>query len=234
MRRGSWLDCPALVFSAEKSFIQARRKLVPSPTLLQSPWFEPPGHRQTTRRSAQHPRSDPVAQVVAPTLVLRSPTLQEFDETFNRVAGGAIPPFPFPSARAYYTWASSHEAVHRVQIPFLALCAADDPIVRVLPINTGAPATGNLVFAVTRKGGHLGWFEERADGSIGRWFTQPVLEWMRAVGQDIVVHERPGWTVRQVNGFLVEVGNEGIGCKEIAGGGRVVGIEGEGGLLRGL
>lgn len=180
------------------------------------------------------PPSHPVAQVVAPTLALLSPTLEAFDNTFNRIAGGSMPPFPFPSARAYYTWASSHEAVHRVQIPFLALCAADDPIVRVLPIDTGAAEKGNLVFAVTRKGGHLGWFEERADGRIGRWFTRPVLEWMRAVGQDMVVHDRPGRLMKEVDGFLVEVGSESLGCKVIASGGRVVGTEGEDGLLAGL
>lgn len=180
------------------------------------------------------PPSHPVAQAVAPTLALRSPTLEAFDDSFNRIAGGSSPPFPFPSARAYYTWASSHEAVHKVRIPFLALCTADDPIVRVLPINTGAPVTGNLVFAVTRKGGHLGWFEECADGRIGRWFTQPVLEWMKAVGQEMVVRERPGRTVKEVDGYIVEAGNVGLGCKEIAGGGRVVGTEGEQGLLAGL
>ena len=180
------------------------------------------------------PPSHPVAQAVAPTLALRSPTLEAFDDSFNRIAGGSSPPFPFPSARAYYTWASSHEAVHKVRIPFLALCTADDPIVRVLPINTGAPVTGNLVFAVTRKGGHLGWFEECADGRIGRWFTQPVLEWMKAVGQEMVVRERPGRTVKEVDGYIVEASNVGLGCKEIAGGGRVVGTEGEQGLLAGL
>lgn len=167
-------------------------------------------------------------------LALRSPTLEAYDDTFGRIAGGAMPPFPFPDARAYYTWASSHEAVHHVHIPFLALCSADDPIVRVLPINAAAAKTGNIVFAVTRRGGHLGWFEQRADGRIGRWFTQPVLEWMRAVGQDMVVNERPVRRVKEVDGLLVEVGSEDFGCKEIASGGRVIGTEGEEGRLAGL
>ncbi|TFY51921.1 hypothetical protein EVJ58_g10305 [Rhodofomes roseus] len=113
--------------------------------------------------------SHPVAQAVAPTLALRSPTLETFDETFNRIAGGSSPPFPFPSARAYYAWASSHAALPRVRVSFLAIAAEDDPIVQVLPVHAGR--NGCVAFAVTKKGGHLGWFERGADGTIGRWFT---------------------------------------------------------------
>ncbi|KAH9834040.1 AB-hydrolase YheT [Rhodofomes roseus] len=178
------------------------------------------------------PPSHPVAQAVAPTLALRSPTLETFDETFNRIAGGSSPPFPFPSARAYYAWASSHAALPRVRVPFLAIAAEDDPIVQVLPVHAGR--NGCVAFAVTKKGGHLGWFERGADGTIGRWFTRPVLEWLKAVGSDMVVRERPGKPLEEVDGFLMEVGRDNVGCKQVEGGGRVIGTEGEEGLLAGL
>ncbi|KZT72311.1 AB-hydrolase YheT [Daedalea quercina L-15889] len=178
------------------------------------------------------PPSHFVAQAVAPTLALRSPTLEDFDNSFNRFAGGSSPPFPFPSARAYYTWASSHKVLPRVRIPFLAIGATDDPIVQVLPVHAGG--NGYIAFAVTRKGGHLGWFERGADGQIRRWFSRPVLEWLRAFGRDIVVRQRQGKPLTEVNGFLVEVGRSNVGCKPIEGGGRVVGTKGEEGLLAGL
>jgi len=178
------------------------------------------------------PPSHPVAQAVAPTLALRSLTLETFDETFNRIAGGSSPPFPFPSARAYYTWASSHTALPHVRVPFLAIGAEDDPIVQVLPVHAGR--NGYVAFAVTKKGGHLGWFESGADGAIGRWFTRPVLEWLEAVGRDVVGCERPGKPLREVDGFLMEVGRDNVGCKEADSGGHVTGTEGEEGLLPSL
>ncbi|TFY69288.1 hypothetical protein EVJ58_g498 [Rhodofomes roseus] len=176
--------------------------------------------------------SHPVAQAVAPTLALRSPALKTFDETFTRIAGGSSPPFPFPSARAYYIWASSHTVLPRVRVPFLAIAAEDDPIVQVLPVHAGR--NGCVAFAVTKKGGHLGWFERGANGTIGRWFTRPVLEWLKAVGSDMVVRERSGKPLKEVDGFLMEVGRDNVGCKQVEGGGRVIGTEGEEGLLAGL
>ncbi|KAH9919414.1 uncharacterized protein B0H18DRAFT_1027985, partial [Fomitopsis serialis] len=123
------------------------------------------------------PPSHPVAQAVAPTLALQSPTLETFDETFNRIAGGSSPPFPFPSARAYYTWASSHTTLRAGRTPR--------------------------------------WFESGADGAIRRWFTRPVLEWLEAVGRDMVVRARPGKPLREVDGFLMEVGRDDVGCKRL-------------------
>ena len=71
-------------------------------------------------------------------------------------------------------------------------------------------------------------------GTLERWIRKPVVEWIRAVGEDMVVDTGRGRPLHEVDGFLKEVGRDDIGCKEVEGGGHVVGVEGEGGLLAGL
>ncbi|KIO34381.1 hypothetical protein M407DRAFT_218591 [Tulasnella calospora MUT 4182] len=59
-------------------------------------------------------------------LALKNPTTREVDDTWCvRVAGGSIPPFPFPSADAYYAWAGSQHKVPGIRIPFLAINSLD-------------------------------------------------------------------------------------------------------------
>lgn len=174
-----------------------------------------------------------MGQAVAPCLAMKSPTMEMFDNTFNRFGGGPSPPFPFPNAQAYYVWASSHHCLPQVRVLFLAINSEDDPIVQVLPV--GAGGNTYVAFAVTKKGGHLGWFQSgQGMGKLTRWFSQPVMEWLRAVGEDMEVGDRPGKPLHEVDGFLKEVGRDDVGCLEVEVGGRVIGVEGEGGVLPGL
>ena len=169
--------------------------------------------------------------------VLETPKLSliQFDDTVTRIGGGPSPPFPFASARDYYRWASSHKLLPQIRVPFLALNSADDPIVKDLPTDAGPSALGPWVtFCVTEGGGHLGWFEKGPGFfTLQRWMSRPVVEWLRAVGEDVAVEVR-GRALREVNGFVMEVGRDDIGYKEIEGGGHVVGVGGEEGLLAGL
>ncbi|KAI9064335.1 AB-hydrolase YheT [Trametes sanguinea] len=163
----------------------------------------------------------------------KSMSLVEFDDTVTRVCGGSSPPFPFASARDYYTAASSHKMLQDIRVPFLALNSKDDPIVSSIPV--GVADNGWVVLALTEGGGHLGWFEAgKRFGELERWVRKPVLEWIRAVGEDLVPEGERGRPVHEVDGFLKEVDRDDIGCKEVEGGGHVVGVEGEGGLLAGL
>lgn len=175
----------------------------------------------------------PLTQALAKTPHEKSFLLSDFDNIVTRIGGGSSPPFPFPSALDYYRWAASHDVLQNIRVPFLAINAEDDPIVQVLPAQEG----GNpyVAFAITKAGGHLGWFE-KGEGmwEARRWIQKPVMEWLRAVGQDLVRHEHPSKEVHVVDGFLMEVGRNDIGCCEVEGGGHVVGAEGEGGLLAGL
>lgn len=174
----------------------------------------------------------PVAQAVKRTLLLKNPLLLEFDNSMTRIGGGSSPPFPFPTADDYYIWASSHTVLPKIRVPFLAINSADDPIVAELPQNVGE--SEYIVFAVTSGGGHLGWFET-ADGygQVRRWVSRPVLEWLKAIGDDLIPERREVRPLHEVDGFIKEVGRDDIGYKEIEGGGHIIGVEGEG-LLAGL
>ncbi len=160
-------------------------------------------------------------------------TLMEFDDTITRLAGGSSPMFPFASARHYYAAGSSHNVLDGIRVPFLAISAADDPIASTIPI--GEADNPIVVIAVTNGGGHLGWFEAgKKFGTLERWIRKPVLEWIRAISENLVVEGDLRKALHEVDGFLKEVGRDDIGCKEVEGGGHVVGVEGEEGLLAGL
>lgn len=179
-----------------------------------------------------------VSKAVPGLLQQSGTTLSQFDDQITRLAGGTSPTFPMPSEREYYLWASSHELLEDIKVPFLALNADDDPIVSVLPVYFKDHVIGPwVVFAVTRGGGHLGWFEEGSvPGHPRRWYRRPVLEWLHTMGSD-VQHSRPGYgckPLREVDGFLVEEGREDIGCRVLQDGGHIVGVETERGMLAGL
>jgi len=174
-----------------------------------------------------------VAKAAGEALKLNNPTLEKFDDTFTRIAGGPAPHFPFHDADAYYTWGSSHKIVGQVTVPFLAINAADDPVVRHVPMDSGG--NGLVVMELTTAGGHLGWFQA-GPGFVDRWTTKPVIEWLKLVGEDIVYDLRPKGLPIFIDGdgFLRENGREDLGCKPIEGGGVIDGNGGEDGMVQGL
>ncbi|KAG5643483.1 hypothetical protein DXG03_000871 [Asterophora parasitica] len=174
-----------------------------------------------------------VSEALALTMALKNPTLDQFDDTFTRVAGGSPPTFPFRTAEDYYQWGSSHHVVKDIRVPFLAINAADDPVVRHVPMDGGG--NGYVVMELTSSGGHLGWFQT-GDGFIDRWTTKPVLEWLKLNAEDIVLDtNRP---TRRLfvddDGYLREDGTPHLGCKEIDGGGVIDQSGGAEGILQGL
>ncbi|KAG6850229.1 hypothetical protein H0H93_016076 [Arthromyces matolae] len=174
-----------------------------------------------------------VAKAMPPALALRNPTLEKFDDTFTRVAGGSAPTFPFATAHDYYRWGSSHYVVQDIRVPFLSINAADDPVVRHVPMDGGG--NGLIVMELTPSGGHLGWFQA-GDGFVDRWTTKPVLEWLKLTAQDIV--HSTSTPARRLfvdeEGWLREEGAPLLGIKEIEGGGVFNGNGGEQGMLQGL
>ncbi|KAI0344177.1 AB-hydrolase YheT [Trametopsis cervina] len=183
----------------------------------------------------------PVNEYIPRILAEEHTTLYDFDNAITRFIGGAAPHFPFPRADDYYAWASSHHILTDIRVPHLCLNARDDPIVGVLPVerDDDVGALGPwIVFGRTRRGGHLGWFEEGSKpGHPKRWFHRPTLEWLKAMGDVVVPPERHLPGVEEVDGYMREVGSDAngkIGYKVVEGGGHVVGVEGEGGILSGL
>ncbi|KAF7322957.1 AB hydrolase-1 domain-containing protein [Mycena chlorophos] len=158
-----------------------------------------------------------LAEPVANVLNLKNAFLDDFDETFTRIAGGSSADFPFASAHDYYEWASSHTVLPKIRKPFLAINAADDPVVQHVPFDGGG--NGFVVMALTAAGGHLGWFHSSAEGKTVRWITRPVLEWLDFLSK-LVVHPTQQYAKIYTDeaGFLREEGRDG-GCKAVEGGG---------------
>ncbi|QRV78569.1 alpha/beta hydrolase family protein [Ceratobasidium sp. AG-Ba] len=174
-------------------------------------------------------------------LALRSPTLREVDAHLTIIAGGTSPPFPFPTPDHYYEWARSDTHVDQIKVPFLALNAADDPIVRTLPVEA-VVASKTVVLGVTPKGGHLGWFEGGSPWNRKqpppRWVKKPVVEWVGATNEVLVEQRREvrdEWALDEESGFILEKDRRHIGFKVLDLDGIVVGTAGEAeGVLQGL
>ena len=170
------------------------------------------------------------------TLVLaRDARLIDIDELLTRLVGGSSPPFPFPSAMDYYKWASSHRHLKDIRVPFLAINSLDDPIVRELPL-LAPQETGYVAIVVTKCGGHLGWFQRNEKAgfmAVDRWVKEPVCEWLRATGEDLVVEPCKEELVETIEGFTRSVVNPQIGYKVI-GQSNLVASAGATGVLGGL
>jgi predicted alpha/beta-fold hydrolase len=155
------------------------------------------------------------AQALPALMSLSRPTMFQFDSLISVHSAGSSPSYPFDDAWAYYVYSSSHDKLDGVRIPFLALNSHDDPIAQCTPQDYDRNEWVTLV--VTHGGGHLGWFQP--GGADNRWARRPVLEWFRATGEDIRLEPRKARPIEWRDGWLVEVGNEGLGCQEIGGGG---------------
>ncbi|KDR70330.1 hypothetical protein GALMADRAFT_76125 [Galerina marginata CBS 339.88] len=174
---------------------------------------------------------DSVKQAAQKALKLKGPTLEMYDETFTRIAGGTGSPFPFETVRAYYNWSSSHHVIHKITVPFLAINSSDDPIVRYVPTDCGG--NGLVVMILTPGGGHLGWFHQGEYG-VERWTTKPVLEWLKFMGDDILHEKTPRCLDTWVDedGFLRGRSRPRLGCKVIRGSYVIDGNAGEDGMVQ--
>lgn len=154
-------------------------------------------------------------------LSLKSPRLIDVDELLVSQTGGNSPLWPFKSAMDYYKHASSDHLLPQIRVPYLAINAEDDPIVRVIPKpgeeKGEAEASPYVAVVVTAGGGHLGWFEDDEKKEIRRWVKKPVLEWLRAIVEEFVRDgtQEGGRNTELVNGFTREIGRESIGYREI-------------------
>jgi len=123
--------------------------------------------------------------------------------------------------------------VKDIRVPFLAINAADDPVVRHVPTDGGG--NGWVIMGLTCGGGHLGWFQA-GEGQVDRWTTKPVLEWFKLTGEDLAHKHASRGPPLYVDeeGYIREDGRPSLGCKLVDGGGVIDGSRGEEGMLRGL
>lgn len=129
---------------------------------------------------------------------------------------------------------STHYMLKDIFIPYLAISAADDPIVRCVPMHGGD--NPYVVMGLTSGGGHLGWFQAGGTGDMDRWTTEPVLEWLKLMGDDVVHGPLPrGMPIfLDDEGWLREEGQSHLGCRVISEDGIIDGSGGEAGILQGL
>jgi len=156
-----------------------------------------------------------VTQAATKAMALKNPTIEQFDGAFTAVAGGPPPAFPFSSSHEYYKYMSSDGILADIRVPYLAINAEDDPIVRRTPDDTGDNPF--VVMVLTRGGGHLGWFQAGGAGNVDRWTNQPVLEWLKLMGDDVVHNPiaKGGRIFKNNDGWLREEGQSRLGCKAI-------------------
>jgi len=156
-----------------------------------------------------------VSQAADKAMALKNPTIEQFDNVFTAVAGGPPPAFPFPSSHEYYKYMSTDNIVADIRVPYLAINAEDDPIVRRMPDDVGDNPF--VVMVLTRGGGHLGWFQAGSAGNVDRWTNQSVLEWLKLMGDDVVHNSiaKGGRIFIDNDGWLREEGQSRLGCKAI-------------------
>ncbi|KAF8504044.1 Alpha/Beta hydrolase protein [Hysterangium stoloniferum] len=168
-------------------------------------------------------------------LKAKNPRLTDMNDMLTCRVGGSSPPFPFPSSTAYRKWASSHNHIQTIRVPFLAINALDDPVISDIPVPVPEEASHTII-VTTPGGGHLGWFQRQEQAGflhVERWSKAPVCEWLRATGDELVAEPRKKDLVEVVDGFTRLVDTPKIGYRE-KGTFKVVADAGAAGVIAGL
>lgn len=98
-------------------------------------------------------------------------TVREFDQNFT------VKQFGYKDLEDYYSNATLHDKLHRIEIPILCLSAADDPFqpLEAIPIEE-ANKSKNVAIVVTSRGGHIAFLEGvwpvKQEQYIGKLFSQ--------------------------------------------------------------
>lgn len=93
-------------------------------------------------------------------------------------------PAQFETLNQYYRESSCNRYLHSIAIPTLFINALDDPISAIAAIAADEiHANPNLILAVTRAGGHLGWWTDNGilPTSCTSWVTRPITEFITAL-----------------------------------------------------
>lgn len=86
-----------------------------------------------------------------------SKSVREFESYLSRVT------FNYPTVDDYYSDSSCITRLQDVRIPLLCLNATDDPFAGALPSPAQMQANPNIIFCLTKSGGHLSFFEGSFD-----------------------------------------------------------------------
>jgi predicted alpha/beta-fold hydrolase len=103
-----------------------------------------------------------------------STTLADFHDRLHPLAG-------FESAEEFYLRSNPMEVAHRVAVPILVINAADDPLCvehNVRQHLERMQRLSRMTLAVTRRGGHCGFFETL--GNPSSWADRAIAEYLEA------------------------------------------------------
>ena len=101
-------------------------------------------------------------------------TVREFDDAFT------APHHGFRDAADYYHRASSLRVVDRIETPTLIISAEDDPFVPPGQFRDATVAANpNVATAITRHGGHCGFYADSTPGFDGYWAEQTAIDFAR-------------------------------------------------------
>ena len=100
-------------------------------------------------------------------------TIREFDEHITAPYGG------FRGADDYYARASSRAVLKEIRVPTLIIHAADDPLIPVEPfLDRGIADNPDVLLVLTRRGGHVGFLSDRAEGEDRHWAENRIVEFL--------------------------------------------------------
>jgi predicted alpha/beta-fold hydrolase len=98
-------------------------------------------------------------------------TIREFDERFTAPHGG------YRDASDYYARTSSRAVIGRIRVPALIIHSLDDPLIPPEPFfDEAIKANPDVLLVLTRRGGHVGFLSDRAEGEDRHWAENRLVE----------------------------------------------------------
>jgi predicted alpha/beta-fold hydrolase len=98
-------------------------------------------------------------------------TIRQFDDRFTAPHGG------YRDASDYYARTSSRPVLGRIRVPTLIIHSADDPLIPAEPFLDEAIADNpDVLLVLTRRGGHVGFLSDRAEGEDRHWAENRLVE----------------------------------------------------------
>ena len=98
-------------------------------------------------------------------------TIRDFDERFTAPHGG------YRDASDYYARTSSRPVIGRIRVPALIIHSLDDPLIPPEPFfDESIKANPDVLLLLTRRGGHVGFLSDRAEGEDRHWAENRLVE----------------------------------------------------------
>jgi predicted alpha/beta-fold hydrolase len=106
-------------------------------------------------------------------------TIREFDEHITAPHGG------YRDASDYYARTSSRPVLGDIRVPTLIIHSADDPLIPAEPFLDASIADNpDVLLVLTRRGGHVGFLSDRAEGEDRHWAENRLVEFFTLLCRD--------------------------------------------------